>query len=189
MAAGSSWTGPTPSVNRPESEHRGGADRNGALRRLAVLPAMDRHLAAPAGRRCRCCPLPARRPPRHRGVRRTPRFPAANTRVLTGALRRVRLRIWSLKRRTDFSRGNAYRAPPRAPLVIFAARSLNGRLPCLILYPRNSKPCRTWTIRVFPVCRVTPSLVSIRVAASSAAWASPSVRHVTSQSSAYRVNR
>ena len=53
--------------------------------------------------------------------------------VLTGALRRVRRRIWSLKCRMDFPRGNAYRIPPRTPLLIIEPCSLRGRLPCLIL--------------------------------------------------------
>src|SRR5947209_20516953 len=47
-----------------------------------------------------------------------------------------------------------------------------GLPPRLILYPRNSKPCRTWTIRVFCGLMFTPSSFKTRLADPSAARAS-----------------
>ena len=70
------------------------------------------------------------------------------------------------------------------PLRILCAGSCNLRLPRLTLYPRNSKPCDTCTIRVFCSFSVTPSSARSFFASSSACSASCRVRHVTTQSSA-----
>src|SRR5262245_61159085 len=63
-----------------------------------------------------------------------------------------------------------------------------GLPPRLILYPRNSKPCRTWTIRVFCGLMFTPSSFKTRPAAASAARASVADVQVITQSSAYLVS-
>ena len=56
-----------------------------------------------------------------------------------------------------------------------AGASFRGRLPRLILYPRNSKPVATWTIRVFSTLSVTPSAFRIWVASASTRHASARV--------------
>ena len=58
---------------------------------------------------------------------------AISSRVVTGAVRRVRRRIWSLKCWMDLARGNAYRSPARTPLRIFSAGSRSDRWRRLIL--------------------------------------------------------
>src|SRR5215471_15735941 len=89
-----------------------------------------------------------------------------------------------MKRWIDFSRGYAYISPDRAPLRILPGGS-RSCLPRLILYPRNSNPCRTCTIRVFCGCSCTPNSLRIRSAAATAARASSADVQVTTQSSAY----
>src|SRR5262245_61776852 len=67
---------------------------------------------------------------------------------LTGAFRRVKFRIWSLNLSTDLARGMAYKSSGLA-LVVRLWAAIRSPLPRLILYPRNSNPSATCTMRVF----------------------------------------
>jgi len=81
-----------------------------------------------------------------------------------------------------FPGGNAYSAPGRARVRILLGGSRIGLPPRLILYPRNSKPCRTWTTRVFCGLMFTPSSFKTRLAASSATRAAVADVQVMTQS-------
>ena len=88
-----------------------------------------------------------------------------------------------------FCAGKCIARSPANPAPDLRGLQLHGPLALLDLVPEELEAMPNMDDSGLPVCRVTPSLANIRVAASSAAWASPRVRHVTSQSSAYRVNR
>src|SRR5215831_3102624 len=81
---------------------------------------------------------------------------AITSHSLTGAFRRVKFRIWSLNLSTDRARGMAYKLSGLA-LVVRLWAAIRSPLPRLILYPRNSNPSLTCTIRVFSGCRLTPA--------------------------------
>src|ERR1039458_9690163 len=111
-----------------------------------------------------------------------------NSGVVTGARRHVSRRIWSLKCRIDFCRGEAYSAPAFWPLLILLSGSRIGRLPRLILKPRNSKPYRTCTICVLCALMFTPSVFRTLLAVANAARACAADEQVTTQSSEYLVS-
>src|SRR6516165_3506426 len=87
-----------------------------------------------------------------------------------------------------FLSGISIKRSRRVLVLILLVGRFIGLLPRLILYPRNSKPCRTCTIRVFCGLMVTPSSFKTRLAASSAARASAADAQVITQSSAYLVS-
>src|ERR1700674_1275790 len=127
--------------------------------------------------RLKCCPQP-----RSNGFNCS-----INSRVLSGTRRRVCWRTRSMNRRIDFSFGYAYSAPDWAPLRILREGN-RSCFPHFILYPRNSNPCRTCTMRVFCALSCTPSVLRICRAASKAACASAADVQVMTQSSAYLVS-